>query len=54
MRVYNNVFYLLFKVLKSFEAGLTHQTDSNRSFEVVMVMSRVSKYHMLKIPTLSR
>jgi hypothetical protein len=39
MKIYKSLFYLLFKLLKSFEAGFTHQTDSNRSFEVVMIMS---------------
>jgi hypothetical protein len=49
MRIFNNLFYLLFRVLKSFEAGFTHQTDSNRSFEVIMVISIFEMLNLMSI-----
>jgi hypothetical protein len=49
LRVYNNLFCLVYSVLKSLEGGFANQTDSTRAFESAFVISFLETFNVLSV-----
>lgn len=49
LRIYNNLFCLIYSVLKGLEGGFANQTDSTRAFEAAFVISFLETFNVLSV-----